>query len=446
MVANELRTTAEPRTRPTIFISHISEEADLAAIFKEDFEDAFVGEVQVFASSDFESISAGLDWRSATGEALRRADIEIVLCSPFSISRPWINFEAGAGWLKGIPVVPVCHSGIHYNDLPSTFSGMQGVEADQIKGLQTIHALIAETLGRNRLPNPVLRNGTLEKIRQFEARYKTSKAAIVPQASAEYCDASLCFHEHHKTYFDKTIWINREDRSDLWYIFINTKVMRGCKRIVEETLRDIEGKATRGGRKIYDIYIWSLLGAAELLVKFRSPDNELVQEVKQALMVALSFPKLLKTETTDASYADGVLESTHMNIGGLSMINVVGECVLDTDGRGPFFAVGSVRQKGPLPDDIRSIKVFIKLHFNRGFDEARKTSIASRIGRFDKTVETYAISSRQGDAEQMIIEAHFPCGKFWELRELSTELESELFGDLVKETYLAYDQRSIGLN
>lgn len=105
-------------SKPIIFISHISEEANLAAILKAHVEADFIDTVTVYVSSDTESISAGENWLTSIDVALNKACIELILCSKASIKRGWINFEAGAGWMRHIPVVPVCHTRLLPEDLP----------------------------------------------------------------------------------------------------------------------------------------------------------------------------------------------------------------------------------------------------------------------------------------------------------------------------------------
>lgn len=53
------------------FISHISEEAKVAAGLKEALDRDFLGILDVFVSSDGESIAAGEDWLRSIDEALR---------------------------------------------------------------------------------------------------------------------------------------------------------------------------------------------------------------------------------------------------------------------------------------------------------------------------------------------------------------------------------------
>src|SRR5436853_4915577 len=103
------------RAQRKVFISHVSSETELAQVLKRhlirDFPD-----LDVFVSSDGKSIQAGDNWLDELRKALRNAKVVIVLCSLESIGRPWVNFEAGAGWIqRRIQVIPVCHSGMRPN-------------------------------------------------------------------------------------------------------------------------------------------------------------------------------------------------------------------------------------------------------------------------------------------------------------------------------------------
>ena len=88
-----------------VFISHIAEEAALASVLKDWIESTFLGQVDVFVSGH--DISSGEQWFRRLGEELTDAKAMLVLCSKRSVSRPWINFEAGAGHVKGVPVIPI---------------------------------------------------------------------------------------------------------------------------------------------------------------------------------------------------------------------------------------------------------------------------------------------------------------------------------------------------
>jgi hypothetical protein len=101
-----------------IFISHISEESETALRLKAALEADFLGMLDVVVSSDTDSIAAGEQWLASVDAALQEAAMLLILCSAASVARPWINFEAGAAWMRKIPLVPVCHAGLTPRDLP----------------------------------------------------------------------------------------------------------------------------------------------------------------------------------------------------------------------------------------------------------------------------------------------------------------------------------------
>src|SRR5437016_4793185 len=96
-----------------MFISHVTEAAPIALVLKQLIKDKFLGMIEVFVSSDAEDLPAGGVWFQAIETALHEATMMFVICSPASLVRPWINFEAGCGWIKEMNIVPLCHSGQH---------------------------------------------------------------------------------------------------------------------------------------------------------------------------------------------------------------------------------------------------------------------------------------------------------------------------------------------
>jgi len=132
--------------RAKIFISHISEEAELALTIKSSLANDFLGLVDVFASSDTASIAAGANWLEELEAALQDAKSLLVLCSKASLNRPWVNFEVGAAWIRKIPIIPICHSGIGPRDLPIPLSLLQGVRASDEAGLHRLYQHVAQLL------------------------------------------------------------------------------------------------------------------------------------------------------------------------------------------------------------------------------------------------------------------------------------------------------------
>lgn len=113
-----------------LFLSHVANEALLALVLKEWIQKIFRGRIRVFVSSDIRNIAAGDIWLNNIDNALTRARILIVLCSPYSVSRPWVNFETGSAWMKRIPVIPLCHSGQTAGSLPSPLLFFMGLDVN----------------------------------------------------------------------------------------------------------------------------------------------------------------------------------------------------------------------------------------------------------------------------------------------------------------------------
>jgi hypothetical protein len=130
-----------------LFISHVSTETDLAQALKKHLQDDFLGLLDVFVSSDLETIKAGDRWLDRVSGALADADAAIILCSRESVSRPWVNFEAGAAWVRKIPVIPICHSGFDRNELPTPLNMLEALEASNEEDLRKLYTTIADVLG-----------------------------------------------------------------------------------------------------------------------------------------------------------------------------------------------------------------------------------------------------------------------------------------------------------
>jgi hypothetical protein len=129
-----------------LFISHISEERATAERIKGTLGRDFLGLVNVFVSSDTESIAAGEEWLGSVQKALRDCMIFVTLCSPESVRRPWINFETGAAWMRDIPIIPVCHSGLLPHDLKMPMSLKHGISLNDGDGLRRLYKRVADIL------------------------------------------------------------------------------------------------------------------------------------------------------------------------------------------------------------------------------------------------------------------------------------------------------------
>ena len=137
----------KPSAKKAVFISHISDETDLAQWLKARLDRDFLGGLEIFVSSDRSTIEAGRRWLDEVHDALKAADLQIVLCSSASVGRPWVNFEAGAVWLRGIPVVPACHSGLEPQALPIPLNMLQAVVLSRPEGLAKLYDAVAAAMG-----------------------------------------------------------------------------------------------------------------------------------------------------------------------------------------------------------------------------------------------------------------------------------------------------------
>ncbi|MCO0746616.1 toll/interleukin-1 receptor domain-containing protein [Klebsiella pneumoniae] len=155
--------------KPVIFISHIAEEAEIAVNLKALIEKSFLNFINVFVSSDAHSSSIGDGWLSQIQANLSESIYTIVICSPKSIGRPWINFEAGASWIKNIKIAPLCHSGLSPEKLPIPLTNFNGTCLDNNNGLENLFFSIAKEV-KLLQPN-VDFSGFIRFISEFQEKY-----------------------------------------------------------------------------------------------------------------------------------------------------------------------------------------------------------------------------------------------------------------------------------
>ncbi|HEX4236039.1 MAG TPA: toll/interleukin-1 receptor domain-containing protein [Caldimonas sp.] len=155
----------------SLFISHISEEAEYAALLKRMVQQDFLGLAKCFTSSDIGGIGAGENWLAAVEGAMAKAKAVIVLCSRASVHRPWVQFEVGAAWMRGMPVVPVCHSGMKLIDLEVPLSLRQGVELPTERGVAQLYDGIAGVLGM-KAPSAADLQVRLGEMKEIEKRLR----------------------------------------------------------------------------------------------------------------------------------------------------------------------------------------------------------------------------------------------------------------------------------
>ena len=138
--------------KPTIFFSHSSRDAQLIGRLKAHFLRATGGSVDVFLSTDGQSIPLGRNWVHKIEEALEHAGFMVVFVTPNSLRSNWIFFESGFVYGKKIRVVPVGFLGVDLAALSPPLSLLQGFNITSEEGLNNILALTNEVFQHSHRP------------------------------------------------------------------------------------------------------------------------------------------------------------------------------------------------------------------------------------------------------------------------------------------------------
>lgn len=116
-----------------IFISHASEDADLASSLQSLIEAALrkrSTEELVFRSTDVAAIEGGADWYDTIITALRQSKVCLSLLTPTSIHKPWVIYESGGAYAiyrdkAAKRLIAVCAGGITPGLVPSPLKRLQ---------------------------------------------------------------------------------------------------------------------------------------------------------------------------------------------------------------------------------------------------------------------------------------------------------------------------------
>lgn len=134
--------------KPTIFFSHSSKDRDLILPIKNKIASITSGVMEIFMSSDGQSIPFGRNWVSKIEEGLMNAQIMFIFVTPNSISSEWIYFEAGYAYSKGIEVIPV-GIGVNIGELKAPLNLLQGFDILSADGLNNFISIINKKFSLN---------------------------------------------------------------------------------------------------------------------------------------------------------------------------------------------------------------------------------------------------------------------------------------------------------
>ena len=174
-----------------IFLSHIREEFQVALVLKKWIESAFADHCEVMISTDPDSIPAAAQFLEGDERAWEEVKAIMILCSPSSIQRPWVSFEAGCAWLRKIFIIPVCYSGLTLAELPQPLSTFAGFDLEQRDFGQKLFMLLAKELGIAELPAVQYRQMRQEIRQVLETIHPAPADLSGPKGGKEAGDLTL---------------------------------------------------------------------------------------------------------------------------------------------------------------------------------------------------------------------------------------------------------------
>lgn len=127
--------------KPTIFFSHSSKDKDMIMAIKNKIADYTGNVLDIFLSSDGQSIPFGTNWIHKIEEGLDNAQIMFVFVTENSLSTGWIYFEAGFAYSKKIQVIPV-GIGITVGSLKAPLNLLQGFNITSADSLNNFISII----------------------------------------------------------------------------------------------------------------------------------------------------------------------------------------------------------------------------------------------------------------------------------------------------------------
>jgi hypothetical protein len=129
--------------KPAIFFSHSSKDKENIIALKNALDRIANGTLDIFLSSDGQSIRFGTNWVHSIEDGLNRAEIMFVFVTPNSLQSDWIYFEAGFAYHKGIDVIPVGF-GIDIGLLKPPLNLMQGFNLNSIESMDNLVIVLNE--------------------------------------------------------------------------------------------------------------------------------------------------------------------------------------------------------------------------------------------------------------------------------------------------------------
>ncbi len=136
-------------SKPTVFFSHSSKDEIPLRKLKEVLSAKLGNDVDIFLSSDGQSIPLGRNWVYEIQGALDRCRAVFIFLSPNAVRSGWVHFEAGYTYARKIKVIPVGVLGFDLSQLSPPLSLLQGFNITSTETLNNIVAIVNEVCGSN---------------------------------------------------------------------------------------------------------------------------------------------------------------------------------------------------------------------------------------------------------------------------------------------------------
>jgi hypothetical protein len=90
------------------------------------------------------SLPGGTEWIPKLREAIKESDYILLLLTPRSIGRPWVNLEIGAAWMEGKTIIPLIQF-VDIKELPDVikYNQVKFIETEKQK-LELFHELTSK--------------------------------------------------------------------------------------------------------------------------------------------------------------------------------------------------------------------------------------------------------------------------------------------------------------
>ncbi len=133
-----------------IFVSHVSDDKQLAEAIKSAINDAFEGSIELYLA--VHELAGGDEWKTEIRKNLNECDALISVMTPASINRPWIYIEWSAFWIEGRQFFCLMGDGVEVSHLIEPMRDLQAVKLSLVDDVRRFFRRLKEYSGFREVP------------------------------------------------------------------------------------------------------------------------------------------------------------------------------------------------------------------------------------------------------------------------------------------------------